>query len=532
MRRSLALILVFVAASCALVSAQPAPAPQPAGDAGPFDLLIRNARLLDGAGNPWVRGDVAVRGDRVVAIGRLGGATARRVIDAAGKYVAPGFIDVHTHAGEGLVRDGLRQGRPLLAQGLTTVVLNPDGGGPVDIAAQADEFEAKGLGPNVALAIGHGSIRRAAMGMADRAPTDAERETMRGLVRRAMEAGAFGLSSGLFYAPGSYADTEEVIDLMRVAGESGGLHTSHIRDEGAAGGLLASVDEIIRIAEATGTRGIVSHMKALGAESWGLSMAAVLRIEQARARGVEVFADQYPYTASSTSLVAALIPRWVEVGGGDAMRARLREPETLAKAMPEIAENLRRRGGPESLVIAQYGPDRALEGLTLGAIARKAQVPPAQAALDMVLRGNASVVSFNMTEADVDLVMRQPWTMSSSDGGLGFPEEGKPHPRRYGAFPRKLARYVRDRQVVGLEFAIRSMTSLPAAVFGFTDRGTLRPGAVADLVMFDLDEVQDTATYEDPHQIARGMALVVVNGAIVLEQGTFTDAMPGRVLRR
>lgn len=498
----------------------------------PFDLIIRDARVLDGAGNPWLRGDVGVRGDRVAAIGRLEGAPARKVFHAAGKYVAPGFIDVHTHAGDGLARDGLRQGQPLLAQGLTTVVLNPDGGGPVDLAAQAADFEAKGLGPNVALVIGHGSVRRAVMGMASREPTAAELESMRTLVRRAMEAGGFGLSSGLFYAPGSYATTGELIELMRVAGEYGGLHTSHIRDEGAAGGLLESVDEILRIAEATGTRGVVSHMKALGVQSWGLSMAAALRIDQARARGVEVFADQYPYTASSTSLGAALLPRWVEAGGGDAMRARLRDPATLEKAMPDIVENLRRRGGPESLVIAQFGPDPSIEGLSLGAIARQRNVAPADAALDIVLRGNASVVSFNMTEADVEFVMRQAWTMTSSDGGLGLPTEGKPHPRRYGAFPRKLARYVRDRPVVGLEFAIRSMTSLPAAVFGFTDRGTLRPGALADLVVFDLAEVQDTASYENPHQIAKGMALVVVNGTVVLENGTFTDAMPGRVLRR
>lgn len=532
MRRHAALLIVcsLLVLSRALAG-QPAPqAPPPGGD--PFDLVIRGGRVLDGSGNPWIRADLGIRGDRIVALGRLDTSQARRVIDAKDRYVAPGFIDVHTHAGEGLAREVLREARPLLAQGVTTVVVNPDGGGPLDLAAQASGYAERGIGVNAALTIGHGSVRRAAMGVADRAPTDAEREAMHQHVRRAMAQGAFGLSTGLFYAPGSFAATDEVIDLMRVVAEFGGLHTSHVRDEGAAGGLLASVDEVIRIADATGTRGIVSHVKALGAGSWGLSMAVVARIDQARARGVEVFADQYPYTASSTGLVAAVVPRWVEVGGAEAMRGRLRDAATLARALPEIAENIRRRGGPASLVIAQHAADRLLEGLSLADVSARWEVPPERAAVDIALRGGASVVSFNMSEDDVDVFMRQPWTMTSSDGGLMLPTEGVPHPRGYGSFPRKLARYARERRVVGLEFAVRSMTSLPASVFGFADRGVLRPGAFADLVVFDLAAVRDSATYEQPHQLAQGMDLVVVNGTIVLEDGAFTGATPGRVLRR
>lgn len=531
MRRAVAISAVCLAWVVALIAVQPAA--QRTAPAPPFDLLIVGAHVLDGMGNPWVRADVGVRGDRVAAVGRLAGAPAKKTVEAGGRYLAPGFIDVHTHAGEGLVREGLRQGKPLLAQGITTVVINPDGGGPVDLEPQRREFESNGVGPNVAQLIGHGSVRRAVRGMAARTATADELAKMEGLVRRAMEGGAFGLSSGLFYAPGSYAAIDEVVALMRVVGEYGGLHTSHIRDEGSYGaGLLASVQEIIRIAEESDTVGVLTHLKALGTDSWGLSRAVVMRVESARARGVQVFADQYAYEASSTSLAAALVPRWAEADGEDAMRKRVTAPDTRPKILAGMRDNLRRRGGPASLLIAAYAPQRRYEGLTLAQIADDMKLPPEQAAAAMVVAGRSSVVSFNMAEPDIEEIMRQPWTMTSSDGGLVFPTEGRPHPRNYGAFPRKLTRYVREEPVVGLEFAIRSMTSLPALVFGIADRGTLRVGAMADLVLFDLTKVDEVATYADPHQLARGMDLVTVNGSIVLENGEFTAVLPGRVLRK
>lgn len=520
-----AAVAVFALQSGNSTSAPPTP---------PLDLLIRGARVLDGSGNPWMRADVGVRNDRVAAVGDLRGAAARETIDAADRYLAPGFIDVHTHAVEGLARAGLRQGKPLLAQGVTTIVGNPDGGGPVDLAAQREALQAEGVGPNVALLIGHGSVRRAILGMDARPPTDEELGRMAALVRTAVDAGAFGLSSGLFYAPGHYATAEEVAALVRVAAErGGGLHASHIRDEGAgAHGLLASVDEIISIAEQTGTTGIVTHLKALGVDSWGLGVAATMRIARARTRGVQVFADQYPYEASATGLVGAVVPRWAEAGGSAALRARLADPATRPKLLAEIAENIRRRGGAASLVVSHHAADHGLEGSSLEAIARARGRTPAEAVADIVSAGGASVVSFNMSGADIDHIMQQPWTMSSSDGGLVFPTEGRPHPRNYGAFARKLARYVRERPVVGLEFAVRSMTTLPALVFGIADRGVVREGAFADLVLFDLARVEDTATYDDPHQLARGMDLVLVNGRVVLRDGQFTSSLPGRVLRR
>jgi len=505
MNRILAPLCLVIAAVLAAGSSQP---PR-------FDVLIRNARVMDGSGNPWRRADVGISGDRIAAVGRLEAATASRVIDARDRVLAPGFIDVHSHALDGLVLPALHQGRPLIAQGVTTLVANPDGGGPVDLAAQRAAIEAVHPGPNVALLIGHGAIRRAVLGEARREPTGEELEQMKALVGRAMREGAFGLSSGLFYVPGAFAKTDEVIALAKVAARSGGLYTSHIRDEGNYGaGVRASVQEVIRIAADANTVGIVSHMKALGKDSWGLGPALIEDIAEARARGVQVYADQYPYEASSTTLRAALMP-----GGA--------EPTDAV-----VAENLRRRNGPDAILIAHYAADPSLAGKTLTQIATLKGVTPVRAAIDLVAAGNAQIVSFNMSEPDIEAIMKAPFTMASSDGGLPPPGVGHPHPRDYGAFARRLAVYVRDRHVVPLEFAIRSMTSLPASVFGMTDRGVIRPGAVADLVVFDPAAIRDMATYAEPQKLASGVSYVFVNGVAVLDDGTFTDAAPGRVLRR
>jgi N-acyl-D-amino-acid deacylase len=480
-----------------------------------FDVLIRNGRVMDGSGNPWLRVDLGISGDRITAVGMLAGATAPTIIDAHDRVVAPGFIDVHSHAAEGIRNAALHQAQPLIAQGVTTLLVNPDGGGPIDLAAQRAAIEAAHPGPNIALLIGHGSVRRAAMADARREPTAAELTQMKDLVRRAMDEGAFGLSSGLFYTPGSFAKTEEVIELARVAAERGGLYTSHIRDEGNYDiGVRASVREVIRIAEEAKTIGIVTHMKALGRDSWGLGPALVKDIEDARARGVQVFADQYPYEASSTSLRAALVPGGVE------------PTEAI------VEQNLQRRNGPDAVLIASYASDRSLNGKTLSEIAKMKGLTPVRAALALMDGGNASIVSFNMSEDDIAAIMRAPFTMASSDGGLVTVGTSHPHPRDYGAFARRLAVYVRERKVVPLEFAIRSMTSLPATVVGLVDRGLIRPGAFADVVIFDPATVRDAATYAEPQKLAEGVSEVLVNGVLVRRDGKFTDAAPGRVLRK
>ena len=495
-----------------------------------YDILITNGRVLDGSGNPWFAADVAISADRIVAVGPLAGAKATRVIDAAGLVVAPGFIDVHSHAAEGL-GGPLNTAVPLLAQGITTVFINPDGGGPTDLDAQRTTLERKGVGVNVSQFVPHGSIRGAVLGMADRAPSVEELARMAALVRAGMKAGGLGLSSGLYYAPGSYAKTEEVIALAKVAAEFGGVYSSHIRDEADYSiGVVAAVQEVIRIADEAHLPGVVSHMKALGPAQWGLSVALTTRIEQARARGVQVYADQYPYEASGTGLSAALVPRWAQVGGHDEFLKRLAGTDR-ARIKGAIVENLARRGGPDTLVISDYAPDHALEGKSLAAIAAERRLAAVDLAVALLEKGDGGLVSFNMSERDIAHIMRQTWTMTCTDGDLSAPGQGKPHPRGYGAFARKLGVYVREREVVGLADAVRSMTSLPAQVFGLMDRGVIRRGARADLVVFDPATVRDVATYASPQQLAEGMRFVLVNGVATIADGKATSATPGRALR-
>lgn len=498
-----------------------------------FDLIIRGARMLDGMGNPWRYADVAVLGDKIAAVGDLSSATARREIDASGLYLAPGFIDVHSHTGPGLATAELSNARPLLAQGITTVFVNPDGGGPVDLAEQRDRLLLNGLGVNVAQFMSHGSARRMVLGMEDRAPTESELAQMKDIVRRGMEAGAFGLSSGLYYAPGSYARTEEVVELAKIASEYGGVYQSHIRDEADYNiGVVAAVDEVIRIARDGGLKGIVTHIKVLGPHVWGYSQVLVQRIEHARAEGVEVYADQYPYEASGTSITGALVPRWAQAGGGEALLARLDSVETLTRFKQDVLANLDRRGGAARLRFQRHPADASIEGRTLKEVADERGVDAVDLAVELLKNGGATLVSFNMLEDDIARFMRMPWTMTSSDGSITQLGRGVPHPRWYGTFPRKIRKYVIEDGVVDLETAVGSMTSLSAGVMGLPDRGIIRTGAIADIVVFDLARLRDRATYDDPHQYCDGMIYVLVNGELAIDREEFTDVMSGVVLNR
>jgi len=508
-------------------------APAVAQQAPPYDILIVNGRVLDGTGNPWNYADIAISGDRIAAMGRLSGAAARQVIDATGLYVAPGFIDVHTHAGGGLATADLSHARPLLAQGITTALLNPDGGGPVDLDRQREDLLRDGLGVNAGLLVPHGSIRRSVLGMDDRAPTLQELTRMKDLVRAGMEAGAFGMSSGPYYAPGSFAATEELVELAKEAAPYGGVYTSHIRDEADYNiGVVAAVDEVIRIAREAGVRGVATHLKALGPHVWGFGAALAMRIDRARAEGVEVFADQYPYTASATGLTAALVPRWAQAGGDDSLLQRLAVPLVRARIRAEMVDNLARRGGADRIQFRYHDADRSIEGRTLAAVAAERGLEPVDLAIQLVQAGSAGIVSFNMSDADVEHLMRQPWMMTSSDGDLVPMGRGVPHPRIYGAFPRKIRMYVIEKGIIDLADAVRSMTTLPATVFRIFDRGALRPGYAADIVVFDLERLTDRATYADPHQLSEGMVYVLVNGQIAMDRGAFTAVRAGQVLRR
>ena len=510
-----------------------AAAPAVAGAQQTYDVLIRGGFVLDGTGNPWLRADVALSGDRVAAVGDLTGSSGRVTIDASGLYVAPGFIDAHSHSGPGLATPELSHARPLLAQGITTVFVNPDGGGSVDLVEQRRELLEDGLGVNAALLVPHGSVRSEVLGAADRAPTPDELERMKALVRSGMEAGAFGLSSGPFYAPGAFSKTDELVALAEVAAERGGAYTSHIRDESDYGiGLLASVEEVITVAREAGIPGVVTHVKALGPPVWGFSRAIVHRIERARAEGVEVYADQYPYTASATGLGAALVPRWAQAGGGDSLQARLADPPTRARIRAEMVDNLARRAGAAAIQFRRFREDPSIEGKTLAEVARANGRDPIDEALLLLEKGGPSIVSFNMHEDDVRALMAQPWTMTASDGDLVPLDEGVPHPRSYGTFSRKIERYVVEEGVVDLSAAVRSMTSLPAQVFRLADRGVLRPGAVADVVVFDLERVREVGTFTDPHHLSEGMVHVFVNGEAAIRDGAFTGQLAGRVLTR
>ena len=496
----------------------------------PYDVVLQGGRVVDGTGSPQVVADVGIRNGLVARVGDLSDAAAETILDVSGLYVAPGFIDAHSHAGPGLATGELSHGEPLLAQGLTTVVVNPDGGGPVDLVEQRAGLEEHGLGVNVVQLVGHGSVRGRVLSSDDRAPTEDELDEMRALVRAGMEAGAWGLSSGTFYTPGSYSENSELIELARVAAEFNGIYTSHIRDESNYTiGVLAAVEEVIDVSRQAGITGVVTHIKALGPPVWGSAVAMVERIEAARAEGLAVYADQYPYLASATGLSAALLPRWSQAGGSEAFAERVADPETGAQIREAMVENLSRRGGADRIQFRRFTEDPSIEGRLLSDLATERGADPIDLALELILQGGPSIVSFNMSEEDLLTLMTREWTMTSSDGGLPLFGVGVPHPRSYGAFARKIGKFVFEDEVVSLETAVRSMTALPAEVMGMADRGRIEEGMVADLVVFS-DYFKDNATFTEPHQLSSGVVHLFVGGEAAILNSGFTGALAGQVL--
>jgi N-acyl-D-amino-acid deacylase len=502
--------------------------------AQPYDILIRNGRIVDGSGNAWFHGDVAISGDTIAAIGlRLEG-EAKRTIDANGSVIAPGFIDLHTHARRGIF--DVPTADNYILQGVTTIFEGADGSSPLPIADFLASVEKKGVAPNFATFVGHGSVREQVMGSVDRAATPAELEQMRTLVREAMEDGAFGLSTGLFYVPGNFASTEEVIALAKVAGELGGHHTSHMRDEATK--VTDSVRETIRIGEEGHLPTQVTHHKIAGARNWGRSVDTLKLIDEARARGVDVTSDQYPYTASKTGL-NALFPRRALEGGREQMLGRLRDPATRARIRDEVIKSIRddRGGGdPKNVQIAIAPHEASLAGQTLSDILRARGTTPsieggADLAMELVEKSDVDATFHMMSEEDVVRILRHPATMIASDGEVPVFGHDAPHPRSYGTFARVLGRYVREQKVLSLEDAVRKMSSFPAARAGIYDRGLLRPGMKADVVVFDADRIIDKATFTQPHAYAVGFSHVLVNGVLVVDGGKVTRATPGKALR-
>ncbi|HWP38006.1 MAG TPA: D-aminoacylase [Gemmatimonadales bacterium] len=501
---------------------------------GPYDLLLKNARIVDGTGNPWFRGDVAIRGDAIARIAPAITEPARRVVDVRGQVVAPGFIDIHTHARRGIFE--VPTADNYVRQGVTTLIEGPDGGSPVPLGPFLARLDSLPKSVNIGSFIGQGSVRSAVIGDVNRRPTPEELDRMRALVEQGMRDGAFGLSSGLFYVPGTFTPTEEVIELAKVAARHGGIYISHMRDE--ASGVVASVSETIRIGEEGGLPTQVTHHKVVGPGNWGRSVETLRLVDEARARGVDATIDQYPYTASSTSIQAALLPAWAQEGRREDVLGRLEDPATRARIKEETVRILRlERGGgdPKNVVVASCSWDSTLAGKTLADISRLRGMEPtlenaAEAAYWIVERGGCQGIFHAINEADLERILRHPATMIGSDGEIPIYGRANPHPRSYGTFARVLGVYVRERRAIALEEAVRKMASFPAQRLGLLDRGVLRPGMKADVAVFDPERVRDAATFERPHQYAEGFSLVIVNGAVVYENGAMTAARPGRVL--
>jgi N-acyl-D-aspartate/D-glutamate deacylase len=493
----------------------------------PLDILIWGGTLIDGTGSSGRRADVGIRGDRIVFVGMAGAdATAARTIDATGLIVSPGFIDPHSHTDTDLASaDPMRRANlPYLMQGVTTVVTNNDGRSPADLAVQFKRWTDLGIGTNVAAYYGEGTLRGRVVGNLDVKATPAQMEEMKRLVAKAMDDGALGMSTGLFYTPGNFAPTEEIIELSKVVAAKGGIYDTHMRDESSYSiGLIGSINETIRIGREARLPVHISHIKALGVDVWGQSDSVIKIIEKARREGIDVTANQYPYTASGTGL-GALLPRWAESGGNDSLRAVANDPARRQKLLTEMTDNLRRRGGANTLLLTSG--DSTVRGKTLEQIAREMNQSAVLAGLNLILSGKGgSVASFNMQESDIEKFMVQPWVSTGSDGSGG-------HPRKYGTFTRKIHEYGYMRGIMTLPQIIESSSSRTARQMHLADRGEVAVGKFADVIVFDEKTISDHATYVNPQELSTGMAYVMVNGKVVVDQAKYATGMfPGRVLR-
>lgn len=505
-----------------------------------IDVILAGGSIFSGLDEAPTIADVGIDGDRIVAIGDLSDRSAELRLDVSGLAVTPGFVDIHSHA---LRPQASRSGIFLwpdaenyVRQGVTTVIGGPDGWSPLPLADDFLRLEASPATVNFGSFVGQGSVRRLIVGSDDRPATDEELQQMRDEVEKAMQSGAFGLSSGLLYAPGAFATTEEVVELAKVAAKYGGIYISHMRDEGR--GVLTSVRETIRIGEEGGLPAQITHHKIMGQPMWGSSTETLALVDEAVSRGVDVSSDQYPYSASSTGLTA-IFPRWSQSGDLATRRARLEDPVEREKVKQGVMERLiNDRGGndPSRVVLANCAWQPSLNGQSLSEVLeKKGRVVSienaAELVLDLQLAGGCIAVYHAMSEQDIDRIMQHPRTMIASDGGIVIPGVGAPHPRNYGAFARVLSYYVRERGLLPLKTAIHKMTRMPVDRINISDRGRIELGAYADIAVFDPASITDTATFEDPHQYATGMQHVFVNGQAVLLNAEMTSIRPGRVIR-
>ncbi len=491
------------------------------------DLIIEGGQVYDGndeVAKTWV---VAIKGDKIVYAGD--GATynlkAEKIIDATGKVVSPGFIDPHTHTTQDLNDSVTRHNLPFLSQGVTTVITGNDGRSPIPVGRAMTQWGSSGAGTNVGILLGHGNVRRIAMGMENRPPTEEEMAEMREIVTQAMEDGALGMSTGLYYTPGNYASTEEVIDLAKIVSRYGGVYDTHQRDESSYSiGLLNSIREVIRIGAEAELPVHISHLKALGVDVWGQAPDIIALYDSARQAGIDLTANQYPYVASGTSVGGSTFPNWARAGGTEEMIKRIDDEVVGQLIRTEMKDNLRRRGGASSLLITRSGTPEWL-GKTLEEVAREWRLDPIEAAIRIIKEGDASVASFNMTEEDIGLLMSQPWCMTGSDGSAG-------HPRKYGTYPRKFRKYVIEDSVLSFGRAIVASSGQVAETFKIKDRGQIKEGYFADIVIIDPKTIRDNATFEKPEQIASGIDYVFVNGRIAIDNGRYNGVLAGQILKR
>lgn len=502
-----------------------------------FDLIIRNGRVIDGSGNPWYKADIGIRDGRIATIGALDPRQGKRSLDAGGMIIAPGFIDGHTHSEGGLRR--IPTADNFLFDGVTSIVTGNCGGSVVAIDSFFAELTNKGISINVATLIGHNTVRREVMRTAQRDPSPEELAAMEALVEKGMRQGAVGLSTGLIYIPGTYAKTSEVVALAKAAAKYDGIYASHIRNEGndEQGGVFAAIAEAIDVGRAAGIPVEISHFKVSSKRLWGQSKRTIGMIEKARAEGLDVTVDQYAYTASSTGL-SVLLPSWALADGDSAMTRRLNDPKTRKKILEQMRHTIVDRNGRKNMSYAYVTRcewDSTMNGRNISQInrlwkRRGTLRNELQTVLDMVEKGGAGMIYHTMSEEDVQRIMKYPYSMVASDAGVIQFGSGVPHPRGYGNNARVLAEYVRKKNVLRLEEAIRKMTSFPAQRYRLTDRGLIRPGMWADIVVFDEKTVADKATFQKPHAYSKGFAYVLVNGETVIDHGTHTGARPGKVL--
>lgn len=497
-----------------------------------FDLVIINARIIDGTGNPWFRGSIAIKDGKIAKIGRFDKAETKLIIDAKNQIVAPGFIDVHAHTEDIF---GNPTAENFIRMGVTSLVTGNCGGSVTDVAEFLGRYKEKPLAVNLATLIGHNSVRSKAMGLDNRAPTAEEQAKMNEIVEQAMKDGAVGLSTGLIYVPGTFSKTEEVVELAKVASRYGGTYASHIRDEG--NDVAAAITEAINIGEQANMPIEISHFKISSKALWGETPMIIGLVKSARDRGLTVTVDQYAYTASSTSLDVRM-PNWAVAGGREEGKKRLADPETRKKIVAEMKQDLKKKKFKDYsfAYVASFRAKPEFNGKNIKEITKIARDKDKlddqiEQIFDMYSNGGAQMVYRVMDETDVQNIMREPFTMIASDSGVRAFGSGVPHPRGYGNNARVLGRYVRELKIVTLEDAIRKMTSLPAQTFNLRDRGQIREGFAADLVIFDASQVTDKATFEQPHQYAEGFSNVIVNGQVVFDGTKMTGAMTGRALK-